>query len=100
MKILLVYPRLNYPLNAAISPPLGILYIASALRESGHEISFLDLTHYEVLPDMSPHLKDIELVGLSITSAMAHKAFHVLKTIKSMNHQNSVRNAKTIIFLN
>lgn len=82
MKILLIYPRFNYPKAAAVTPPLGILHIASSLRNEGFEISFLDLTDFETIPDLEPYIRDIDLAGISITSAIAQRATEVLKTIK------------------
>ena len=39
MKVLLINPSGGYPHEY---PPLGLLYIAAALRESGHEVGFFD----------------------------------------------------------
>lgn len=82
MNALLIYPRLNYPSRAAICPPLGILYIASALRSRGHRVTWLDLTHYEKMPDLEPWLRDADLAGISITSPMAQRAFEVVQRVR------------------
>ncbi|MHC9544078.1 MAG: radical SAM protein [Vulcanimicrobiota bacterium] len=84
MKILLIYPRLNYPAKAAVTPPLGILYIASVLRREGHDVTFLDLTTYTTMPELEPWLAGVDMAGLSITSAMAFRAYETLRRIKEI----------------
>jgi len=84
MKILLIYPRLNYPARAAVTPPLGILYIASVLRRDGHEVTFLDLTTYTAMPELEPWLSGVDMAGISITSAMAFRAYETLRRIKEI----------------
>jgi len=85
MKILLIYPRLNYPARAAVTPPLGILYIASVLRQQGHAVTFLDLTAYESMPRLDSWLEGVDAAGVSITSAMAFRAYDLVKRIKEIS---------------
>jgi len=82
MKILLIYPRLNYPTKAVVTPPLGILYIASVLKNEGYDVDFLDLTNYSEMPDIEPFLKDVRIVGMSVPSVLAQKAFEIAEIVK------------------
>ncbi len=85
MKILLIYPRLNYPARAAVTPPLGILYIASVLRLEGHDVTFLDLTTCTAIPELEPWLQGVGMAGISITSAMAFRAYEMVRRIKEIS---------------
>jgi anaerobic magnesium-protoporphyrin IX monomethyl ester cyclase len=64
MRILLVNPpklnsfrRLHFGL-----PPLGIAYLAAALRQAGHHVRIADL---DVAPDPAPNFSQYDLVGIS-----------------------------------
>ncbi|MDQ7827262.1 MAG: radical SAM protein [Candidatus Eremiobacteraeota bacterium] len=85
MKVLLIYPRFGYPSKAALTAPLGILYIAAVLRREGHEVSFLDLTFKETLPGLEGHLQGIDFVGVSVSSAMAGRAVEVAQAIRRLS---------------
>lgn len=66
MKILLIQPEYK---DSWAHPPLGIGYLASALKEDGQEVSFIDLT---LKPLSKEELKDFifntkpNLIGISI----------------------------------
>lgn len=47
MKVLLVAPAFGQPLGHYYTFPLGMAYISSALKRGGHEVSCLNLNHYE-----------------------------------------------------
>ncbi|SVC22274.1 uncharacterized protein METZ01_LOCUS275128, partial [marine metagenome] len=45
MKVCLIRPSVVYPpgeIFAALTPPIGVAYIAGALRASGHDVSLID----------------------------------------------------------
>jgi radical SAM superfamily enzyme YgiQ (UPF0313 family) len=49
MKVAFVYPKLGglfprMPVNLSITPPLGIMYLASICREKGIDVNLIDLT--------------------------------------------------------
>jgi len=48
MKVLLVYPRWNYPTFGQLQEPLGLLYLAAVLKEAGHEATVVDLAIAEI----------------------------------------------------
>jgi len=82
MKVLLVYPRLKITPGVTLGAPLGILYIASALRGDGHHVEFLDLTLHDDIPPLEPLLQGVGAVGVSFTSVLAARAFEVVKKVK------------------
>ncbi len=63
MKVLLVHPWRPSVYGAAgiTVPPTGVLYLAAALREGGHQVVFQD----RVLPGESLNLDGVGLVGIT-----------------------------------
>tara|TARA_Y100000310_G_C20700067_1_gene828941 strand:+ start:2341 stop:3777 length:1437 start_codon:yes stop_codon:yes gene_type:complete len=97
MKISLIYAPVHGNINSAIShslnkrhgiyPPLGLLYIASALEEE-HDVSVLDLnaagTGKEGLIRFL-RKENPEVVGMSTTSFTFHHSLRVATLIKEFN---------------
>jgi len=46
MKIALIKTELTSPTDMAVTPPLGLLYLAAIAENLGHEVRLLNLTHY------------------------------------------------------
>ena len=91
-KILLITPPSPYLLSDKAIVPLGILYVASMLREQKYDVEVLDLTglkNYEksVLDYAS---KEYDAYGLTATSPDFGQAVHILDLIKSVNTKNKV----------
>lgn len=85
MKILLIYPRFRYPNIGGVQEPLGLLYIATVLKQAGNEVRFLDLSFRDELPDLCDEIEDIGFVGISSSTALFGRAVQVLKAIKEKN---------------
>jgi radical SAM superfamily enzyme YgiQ (UPF0313 family) len=51
MRIVLISPSRRCLVHPHAHPPLGVLYIAAVLRESGHEVRYRDLTPRDDIPD-------------------------------------------------
>lgn len=82
MKVLLVNP----PSRFWLFPPLGLAYIASAVKQNNHEVQILDMT---AEPDRN--LSDLvrsfspDVVGLSCTSQTFQSALTVARQIKTVS---------------
>lgn len=84
MKITLIYPGFKEDASG-LSEPLGILYIASVLRESGHKVSFIDMTFNKDETILEKAAEDSDLVGMSCTSLLFERASKFIKRIKETN---------------
>jgi anaerobic magnesium-protoporphyrin IX monomethyl ester cyclase len=84
MKILLIYPRLKASPAVSVGAPLGILYIAAVLRREGHDVTFLDLTNLDTIPPLEPFIDGADLVGMSFSSVLAHRAFEIRGRIRQL----------------
>jgi radical SAM superfamily enzyme YgiQ (UPF0313 family) len=81
--VLLIYPRYKYLLASSLEEPLGLLYVASALRQAGWDVDLLDLTFEKDLTRLSELLdKKPTAVGMSVTSPILDRALEVLAFIK------------------
>lgn len=85
IKICLVFPRLYIPnvTRGGISPPLGILYIASFLKSKGVDCVIYDY-FYKGKGLLFEFIKKnkIDIIGLSITSPSAKEAFTLAEELK------------------
>jgi len=84
MRILLIYPRYGYHHRGGLQEPLGIIYVADALENAGHEVEVLDLTFSETLPDLSEILSGVDMVGVSSSSALYGRALETLRAVKGL----------------
>ncbi|MFW9898126.1 MAG: B12-binding domain-containing radical SAM protein [Candidatus Thorarchaeota archaeon] len=78
----------NEPLFHASAPPLGLIYLATCLKDSGHNISILDQAaiNYEN-SDVINWVKkgDPDVVGFSIICASVDNAKLISKALKTWN---------------
>jgi anaerobic magnesium-protoporphyrin IX monomethyl ester cyclase len=65
-----------------LEEPLGILYIASVLRDLGHDVRLFDLSFAKHLDVIDGGLRDADWIGVSSSSALFGKALEVLSHIK------------------
>ncbi len=84
MKILLVYPRLS-TYAGGLQEPLGILYIATSLKRSGHDVDVVDLVDSDTLDVLREKVLNSDLVGMSSSTAIFGEAKKVLSYIKKIN---------------
>lgn len=82
MNALLIYPRFKYENAGGVFAPLGLQYIAAAVKEQGHEVSLIDMTFQDKLVISENQLKDVDVVGISFSSPLASRAYQVLESIK------------------
>ena len=68
-------------------PVLGLACIAAPLAKAGHEVAILDLNLYANSKEiLIKKLKDLkpEIIGLTATTAVAHKIVDIAKTAKDV----------------
>lgn len=95
MKILLITPpqsgeeRYNSLAGSGTYlPPLGLAYLAAILEEDRHQVQILDGSVLPLAPeDIKKELRSFnpELVGLSVITPTAYRAFELCAVIKQMN---------------
>ncbi len=75
--------RLNY----AITPPMGLMYLASVLRKHGHHVKILDtrLNNNEINLKQIIYDFDPEVVGLSALTIESEKMHFIASEVKKIN---------------
>ncbi|MEI6058823.1 MAG: radical SAM protein, partial [archaeon] len=86
--ILLVNPPSGFLIDQRVFLPLGIASVAATARESGHQVSLLDLAgedNYErrIVEEISNH--NYDAVGITATSPQFYYAHKLLGAIKGRN---------------
>ncbi len=82
MRLLLIFPRFKYPSG---DPPLGVAYLAAALREAGHEVDIFDATFVKrPLEALKRKLQgsSYDLIGISVLTSMLSGAAEVGKVCR------------------
>lgn len=69
MKVALVYPRWNWTEYNGLAEPLGLLQLITALRDSGHDVTFLDYSFCNSIDDLDDLVMGSKLVGIAVSSA-------------------------------
>ena len=83
MKVSLIYPRFRYDtVVGELEEPLGLLYLASVLRDGGREVSFSDMTFCGALSDLDGNIEGADLVGISSTTPLFEKAKEVAAYVR------------------
>jgi len=81
--VCLIVPPNIFLLDPVMYPPLGPLYVASALEKEGHDVTFLDLRTVEDLESVTfPRTKHY---GLTATTAGYEYAVKIKNLIKAQN---------------
>jgi len=81
MKIVLVYPRWDYPTFGQLQEPLGLLHIGAVLKARGHTVEFFDLA-VDGIELVDEAVTDAGLVGISSSTVLFGRACLVLNRIK------------------
>jgi anaerobic magnesium-protoporphyrin IX monomethyl ester cyclase len=90
MRVVLIYPRFKTRMAGGVEEPLGLLYIAAALRRDGHDVSLFDLTGIGNLECMADALRVADLVGFSSSSALFGHALEVLTYVRGVAPETPV----------
>jgi anaerobic magnesium-protoporphyrin IX monomethyl ester cyclase len=90
MKILLINPPAGsiYNFLRLKTPPLGLAYVAAALRQDGHRVKVADLNVEPVDYDTLPY-SDFDVVGISVDTMRYPVALKIAEAAK--------RNEKTVV---
>lgn len=83
MKVLLIKPNYNIHIN---TPPLGLGYLASALRKAGHDVSIMDCMNegYQVDDAVNKIVKDKpDAIGISMMSPSHNVVKQLVSVLKS-----------------
>lgn len=78
IKVLLINPTFVYWKYGW--PPLGLCYLAAALREAGHDVRILDPTHDH--PELSVDFVP-DLVGIGVWSTVRHGALQTARGVRA-----------------
>jgi radical SAM superfamily enzyme YgiQ (UPF0313 family) len=88
-RILLIKSGNLTRLNYAVTFPLGIMYIASVLKNNGHEVKIVDTRLYKKMPDFKKIINDFEpqIAGLSALTIESEKMHQIAREIKKVNNK-------------
>lgn len=83
MKVLLINPKANLPIEVRTSPPLGLAYLGAVSEERGDEVRILDMEVEEtplsqVLGEERP-----DLIGITANTIQIKAAWRVGQEIKA-----------------
>jgi len=86
MRVLLIYPRWDYPTFGEPQEPLGIICVGAALKEAGHEVLLVDLT-VQPIEEVDRGIRSADAVCISSSTALYGRACRVLDRVKGSRPQ-------------
>lgn len=97
MKCLLINPPVDYDVIKkeysfeAYMPPLGLLYLASSLEKSGHQVKLIDFVAEQyTIEKLKNEVSKVDFVGITVTSHMATSVAKVTNLIKNFYPNKTV----------
>jgi len=92
VKVLFIYPPISFGKRGALSaycPPLGILYLATILKELGHEVHVIDVEAEGLsLAELIQRVRSInpEVVGLTCLTYTLDSCRKIIKEVKKVTN--------------
>jgi len=86
LRFLLIFPRFKYPSG---DPPLGVAYLASVLREAGHEVEVFDASFMKrPLAELEARLRsrEFDIIGISVLTSMLGSVAAVADTCRRLSN--------------
>lgn len=77
MDITLIFPRSEFLIDEDVFPPLGILYLATYLKNEGFSVQCLDMGLGHTIDDIQS-----DVVGISFTTPQRQVAYDIVKQLK------------------
>ncbi len=63
MRVCLIFPQSTFLEDPMVFPPLGLWWLWSVLEQSGHAVSFIDMSEHNLKPQDIPHGFDVYMVS-------------------------------------
>src|SRR5881409_1145841 len=63
MRVCLIFPQSTFLEDPMVFPPLGLWWLWSVLEQSGHDVSFIDMSEHNFKPQDIPHGFDVYMVS-------------------------------------
>lgn len=82
LKICLINPPHEESLDKLLDPPLGLMYLASVIRNLGHDIKIIDLSFIKK-SEWKDKIPYANLYGITVMSASLHHAVYIKDIIKN-----------------
>jgi len=83
MKVLLINPKVNLPIEVRTSPPLGLAYLGAVSEERGDEVRILDMEVEETPLNQVLREERPDLVGITANTIQIKAAWRVAQEIKA-----------------
>ncbi|MFQ6000780.1 MAG: B12-binding domain-containing radical SAM protein [Anaerolineae bacterium] len=83
MKVLLINPKANLPIEVRTSPPLGLAYLGAVSEERGDEVRILDMEAEETPLSQVLREERPDLVGITANTIQIKAAWRVAQDIKA-----------------
>lgn len=83
MKVLLINPKANLPIEVRTSPPLGLAYLGAVSEQRGHEVRILDMEVEESPLSLVLREERPDLVGITANTIQIKAAWRVAREIKA-----------------
>lgn len=82
MKVLLIYPNTK---QTATEPSLGLMYVASALKDAGHELQIIEGSFSDVQNQIQRSRKLPDFIGIICMSSMFHEIIKMRDFFHELN---------------
>lgn len=85
MKVCLINPPHQESLDTRLDCPLGLMYMASVIRNLGHEISIIDLQFHDDVSKWKNIIPSADLYGITVFTSSLHHAVTIKNIVKDIN---------------